>query len=95
MASDRHVDVTYAGTCMGLRTSTERSIRRSQLAEPVRTETEGVSRRRFLKFTGLGLAAGFAALLVGNRAKGPQPVRKFDVAEDSMFRPRGDVQNRS
>lgn len=65
------------------------------MAEPVQQESQGVSRRRFLKFTGIGLAAGFAAMLVGGKVKADKRVQKFDVGEDSMFRPRGGAQNKS
>ena len=60
------------------------------------TQADGVSRRQFLRFTGLGLAAGFAAMLIGSRVTGGKKgAPKVHVTGDSMFRPRDSSTPRS
>ena len=59
------------------------------MADQQAQQTEGVSRRQFLKFAGLGLAAGFEAMWIGNRLRGGKKgAPNVSVPGDSMFRPR-------
>ena len=62
---------------------------RAQLTDQQTGNAEGVNRRHFLRFAGLGFAAGIAAMFIGNRLKGgKQAPSKLTVSEDSMFRPK-------
>lgn len=72
------------------------SNREKYLADQNSVKQEGVSRRQFLKFAGIGAAAGFAAMLIGNRGRGKkQAPSAVGVAEDSMFRPKDSASPRS
>ncbi|MBI4305165.1 MAG: twin-arginine translocation signal domain-containing protein [Chloroflexi bacterium] len=51
-------------------------------------QPEGVTRRQFLKFTGIGLVAGLAAMALGSRLKNRQAPQAANLDDDSMFRAR-------
>lgn len=66
------------------------------MADQTSGKQEGVTRRQFLKFAGIGVAAGFAAMLIGNRGRGKKQAPPAGrVAEDSMFRPKDSASPRS
>ncbi|MBI4218699.1 MAG: twin-arginine translocation signal domain-containing protein [Chloroflexi bacterium] len=59
------------------------------MTQPDNRPSAGVTRRQFLKFTGIGLVAGLAAMAMGSRfKKQSQPRQVASLDEDSMFRPR-------
>ncbi|MBI2964693.1 MAG: twin-arginine translocation signal domain-containing protein [Chloroflexi bacterium] len=66
------------------------------MADQTSGRQDGVSRRQFLKFAGIGFAAGFAAMLIGSRGRGKKQAPSVPgVSDDSMFRPKESTRPRS
>jgi hypothetical protein len=72
------------------------SNRETYLADKASGRQDGVSRRQFLKFAGIGFAAGFAAMLIGNRGRAKKKTPSVPgVSDDSMYRPKDSTSPRS